>query len=169
MSAPGWVRGAAPGWPGVRGVAPGIDGRGVGLDTEGAGTAPGTDGAGVGLDTEGAGAAPGTDGEGTPTGPEGSAAPGVEGPGALGAAVEGAAPEGGGAALPPPGTAPGICCAMLGDASPSRLPSKSMPTSRKRYLRPERLWDTASSSQLPDHAHTMLAYLLMQSFQREHG
>src|SRR5215813_5909577 len=113
------------------------------------------------------GVEPGTDGEGLPAGLEGSAVPGAEGPGALGAKVGGAVTEGGSPGLPPPGTAPGICCAMLGDASPSRLPSKSMPTSRKRYLRPERLWDTASSSQLPDHAHAMLACLLMQSFQRE--
>jgi hypothetical protein len=58
---------------------------------------------------------------------------------------------GGSTELPLPGIGPGICCAMLGDASPSRLPSQSMPTPRMRYLSPERLWDTASSSQLPEH------------------
>src|SRR5207244_388368 len=124
VSVPGWVRGAAPGWLGTRGVAPGTDGRGVGPDTDGAGVAPGTDG------------------EGTTVGPEGSAEPGAEGPGAPGTAVEGAVTEGGGAALPPPGTAPGIGCAMLGDASPNKLPSTSMPTARKRYIPLERLWDT---------------------------
>ena len=97
---------------------------------------------------------PGTDGEGIPAGLEGSAVPGAEGPGALGAAV-GAVTEDGSPGLLLPGIAPGICCAMLGAASPNRPPSKSMPTARKRYIPPERLWDTALSSQLPDHAHAM--------------
>ena len=144
VSAPGVVRCAAPGWPGTRGVELGTDGREI---------EPGIDGGGV---------EPGTAGEGIPAGLEGSAGPGAERPGAPGAEVEGAVIEGGGAALPLPGLAPGICCAMLGDASPSRLPSKSMPTSKKRYILPERLWDTASSSQLPDHSHAMLACLLTQ-------
>src|SRR5262245_25080811 len=110
------------------------------------GVEPGTDDGGV---------EPGTDGEGIPAGLEGSAVPGAKGPGALGAMAGGAVTEGGSPGLPLPGIAPGICCAMLGDASPSRLPSKSMPTSRKRYILPERWWDTALSSQLPDHSHAM--------------
>jgi hypothetical protein len=125
----------------------------VGIDCEGVGA--GADSAGVGTGTDGEGLEPGTDCEGIPTGPEGRAGPGAERRGALGTEVGGAVTEGGGTELPPPGIAPGICCAMLGDASPSRLPSKSMPTSRKRYVLPEKLWDTASSSQLPDYAHTM--------------
>ena len=124
-----------PGWPGTSGVEPGTDGGGV---------------------------KPGTAGEGIPAGIEGRAEPGAERPGAPGAEVEGAVIDGDGPELPLPGIAPGICCAMLGDASPSRLPSKSMATSKKRYILPERLWDTASSSQLPDHSHAMLAGLLTQ-------
>lgn len=109
-----------PGWPGTRGVEPGIESDGV---------EPGTDGEGV---------RPGIDGDGTPTGLEGSVVLGAARRGALGAEVGGEVTDGGGTELPLPGIAPGICCAMLGDASPSRLPSKSMPTPRKRYILPER-------------------------------
>ena len=108
------------------------------------------------------GAEPGTDGDGIPIGLEGSAEPGAERRGAPGDEVGGEVTEGGRTELPLSGIAPGIGCAMLGDASPSRLPSTSMPTSRKRNILPERWWDTASSSQLRDHSHTMLACLLMR-------
>ena len=120
---------------------------------------------GVEPSTDDGGVEPGPDGEGIPTGLEGSAEPGAEGRGALGDEVGGAVTDGGPTELPLPGIAPGICCAMLGNASPSRLPSKSMPTSRKRYILPERLWNTASSSRPPDHAHVMP--VCCSSFQRE--
>jgi hypothetical protein len=73
--------------------------------------------------------------------------------------VGGEVTDGGSTELPLPGMAPGICCAMQGDASASRLPSQSVPTPRMRYLPPERLWNTALSSQLPE--HTMFACGLM--------
>ena len=69
------------------------------------------------------GAEPGTDGDGIPIGLEGSAEPGAERRGAPGDEVGGEVTEGGRTELPLPGIAPGIGCAMLGDASPSRLPS----------------------------------------------
>ena len=46
VSAPGWCAGAAPGWPGTRGVAPGTGGGGVEPDSDGGGMAPGIDGEG---------------------------------------------------------------------------------------------------------------------------
>jgi hypothetical protein len=134
VGASGVVRGGVPIWPGTGVVEPGADGGGVG---------------------------PGTDGDGIPAGLEGGAVPGAVRRGALGDEGGGEVTEGGDPALP--GVAPGICCARPSNGSASRQPSKSMPPPKKRSILPERLWDTASSSQLPDHSHAMLACLAFGS------